>query len=360
MDRLPLKRPLKVLPLLMLLLVLPAPCFLARAAELPPNLTQAEAQELAGKVSSAGADRSLQSSTTRAMQALIQFNDSDIPGAVKSAIRAYGSFKTSEDLDRMRKITILKKAGLGSSGTLTVTEEDGAFLASRTSFRRLDPDFLEKGEAAKIAEEFEKKTGIKRKDFLEQMANAAETKLFVNDPKLFEKAQADFNAFVEKIPNAEFKAKVKSAVGLIPDLTKNQLLATAVQKAVALAAKTMPSDSDLALVEKAQIAVGPPNPNAPPANRELATVAASTTPVAPGEVVAAAEPPKEGEKEDAKDEALGVLTSDQMARSYGRETGNPLLAGVVRAAMGEAKDDDTIFRIVSKKYRELTPRLVKN
>lgn len=336
-----------------------APCFGARAAELPPNLTQAEAQELAGRVNSAGSDRSLQSSTTKAMQALIQFNDSDIPGAVKSAIRAYGSFKTSEDLDRARKINILKKAGLGSSGTLTVSEEDGAFLASRTSFRRLDPQFLEKGEAAKIAEEFEKKTGIKRKDFLEQMANASEAKLFVNDPKLFEKAQADFNAFVEKIPNAEFKAKVKSAVGLIPDLTKNQLLATAVQKAVALAAKTMPSDSDLALVEKAQIAVGPPNPAAaPPANRELAAVAPATKAESPGEVVAAAPASvKEGEKEDAKDDAIGSLTSDQMARTYGRETGNPLLAGVVRAAMGEAKDDDTIFRIVSKKYREVTPRL---
>lgn len=325
----------------------------ARANNVPETLTQAEAQALAAKANATGADQSLQTSATRAMQALIQFSDSDITGAVKSAVRAYGSFKTGEDFDRMRKRNILTKAGLGSSGTLTVTEEDGAFLASRTSYRRLNPDFLSQGEAAKIAEEFEKKTGIKRKDFLEQLANASEAKLYVNDPKLFEKVQADFHSFVDKIPNAEFKAKVKGAVDLIPDLTKNQLLATAVQKAVQLAAKTMPSQSDLALVEKTQIAVGTPSP-APTRN-----VAATSPPAAP---VAAVAPAAEGEEKSAHDEIVPTsdLTSDQMARSFGRETGDPFLAGVVRAAMGEAKDDDTIFRIVSRKYRALTPRLVKN
>lgn len=327
----------------------------AHASSVPETLTQAEAQALAAKANAAGADQSLQTSTTRAMQALIQFSDSDITGAVKSAVRAYGSFKTGEDFDRMRKRNILTKAGLGSSGTLTVTEEDGAFLASRTSYRRLNPEFLGQGEAAKIAEEFEKKTGIKRKDFLEQLANASEAKLYVNDPKLFEKVQADFNAFVDKIPNAEFKAKVKGAVDLIPDLTKNQLLATAVQKAVQLAAKTMPSQSDLALVEKTQIAVGAPTP-AP----ERA-VASASAPVSASSVVAAAEPAASSEaKEEDEFAPRTDLSSDQMARTFGRETGDPFLAGVVRAAMGEAKDDDTIFRIVSRKYRALTPRLVKN
>lgn len=310
------------------------------------DLNQVEAQEVAAKANAMGADQSLQASTTKAMQALIQFSDSDLTGAVKSAYHAYGSFKTAEDLDRVRKRNILTKAGMGSDGTVSVSEEDAAFLASRTSYRRVDASFLTQGEASKIADEFEKKTGIKRKDFLDQLAGVSEAKLFVSDPKLAEKVSSDFNSFVEKIPNAEFKAKVKSAVALIPDLTKSQLLMQAVQKAVQIASKTMPSASDLQLAENVRVG--------PPAEKKVEEVRA------PAGVAAA--PEAAPEDEEKKDEELEIaprvnLTSDQMARSYGRETGDPVLGSVVRAAMGEARDEETIFRIVTKRYRILTPQL---
>jgi hypothetical protein len=333
----------KIHAFLLTLVALPA-----LAGPEPATITQTEAQELAARANAAGADQSLQASTTKAMQALIQFSDSDIPGAVKSAYRAYGSFKTGEDLDRVRKRNILTKAGLSSAGVVNVSEEDAIFLASRTSYRRLDPAFLNKGEAAKIAEEFEKKTGIKRKDFLEQLASASEAKLFVSDPKLAEKVSADFTAFVDRIPNAEFKAKVKSATALIPDLTKSQLLMTAVQKAVQLASKTMPSESDLKLAENVQLGTTPVKAAIAEAPREPAAAGVA-------QVAETAPAP------DAEEIAPTVdLTSDQMARSFRRETGDPFMGSVVRAAVGEARDDETIFKIVSRRYRAVTPRMQRN
>jgi hypothetical protein len=279
------------------------------------------------------------------MQALIKFGDNDIPGALSGAYKAYTKFKTSENLDRLRKQNLMAKASLGGG----YTDAEAAFMGSPTSYRRLDSSFLSSGENAKLAEEFEKKTGIKRQDFLHMLTSAAENKLYVSDPKLAEKVDSEFEAFVEKIPNPEFRAKVKNGMSLVPSLQRHQLLVKGVQKMVALAKDFQsfaPAPSD---ITKASAPV-------------LASENQASKPVVPEAVGEALAPVKPEEHEAKAEEVPGVgsLNSDEMARAQDRNIasgGDLKLDGVVLDAVKFDADKETIFQIVSRRYKLVTNRV---
>ena len=192
-------------------------------------LTQKQTEELAAQIMRKGADQSLQASATGAMQALTKIRTVDIPGAVSTAYKAYGQFKNSEHLDQMQKAMILSKATMTSLDTFKISPEDAAILGARTSYRRLDPAFLKTGEAAKIAEDFERTTGIKRDDFLKQLASFSESNLFSDDPNLVNKITSGIDSFIAKIPNQDFRKKIKSAFSMIPSTTREKLLVQSVR-----------------------------------------------------------------------------------------------------------------------------------
>lgn len=300
-----------------------------------PAMNQAEAQKLAAQVSEAGSDKSLQSSATIAMQALIKFGEKDLTGAATGAYNAYGKFKNAENLDRLKKQNLLTKASMGSAEQLNLTEQEVAFLQTSTSFRRLSPEFFGSAENAAIAAEFEKKTGIRRQDFLEMLASAAENKLYVSDPRLAEKVEAEFEGFLKKIPNASFRASVKDSMSVVPSLTRHKLLVQAVQKMVQVAGQFGSGENTS---EKEALVIA--NLTAA-ANRQPAAAADEAIPAA-----TSLNPPRS-------------LNSDEIAKVQGGQVGGALkLDSVVSDAIRFDADKETIFQIVSRRYRLLTPALL--
>ena len=297
------------------------------------ELNQTDAQKLAAAVNEAGSDQSLRSSATTVMQALMQFGDNDIKGAVSSAYKAYGSFKDSENLDRQRKQGILLKASMGSAENINLTEVETAFLASSTSYRRLRPSFLNSGDDAKIAADFERKTGIRRQDFLDMLAGAAENKLYVSDPNLAEKIDAEFVGFVEKIPDPEFRGKVKYALDLVPRLARHKMLVQAVQNMVQLV-KKLSSPGGMAV-------------EAPIGDPARASAARS--------LAALAEVPPANEADMAGPSMS--LSSDEMARATDDNAGSHKLDNVIQAAIHDDPEKETIFEKVSRRYRMISPEL---
>jgi hypothetical protein len=304
------------------------------------GISQTEALAQAERSNAIGSDQSLRSSVTGAMQALLSLGENDLTGAAKGAYKAYGKFKNSENLDRVRKQSLLTKASMGSAETLNLTEGEVTFLGSSTSFRRLDPSFLSAGEDAQIAAEFERKTGIKRQDFLVMLADAAENKLYVSDPKLPEKIDAQFDGFLEKIPNAEFRAKVKEKLSIVPSLTRHKLLVQAVQKMVQVAGKFR--------------AGGPAEADSLKVAGLLSQLEGARRPAGNGE-------PLPGEMMTTEEtegfETTGKLNADMMARRAEAKPDALKLESVVKAAISFDAANETIFQMVSRRYKLVAPRL---
>lgn len=306
-------------------------------------VSQADALKFSAQANELGSDQSLRNSTTTAMQALIKFSDNDIPGAFSTAYRAYGKFKTSENLDRARKQSLLAKASMGSAEKINLTSAEIEFLTTSTSYRRLDPAFLSKGEDAKIAAEFEKKTGITGGEFVKMLAAASESKLYVGDPKLPEKVDAEFESFLEKIPNVDFRVKVKTALGVVPSLTRHKLLVQGVQKMMALMGPSVPSTVTDADVAKIAAKVANQAERVPAAaEAPLLTEAALSTDTA---------------TETGVSDLTMKLHADEMAMADDSPSMQKL-DSVFRAAV--ETENESIFQKVSRRYRILTPRLARD
>ncbi len=311
---------------------------LSVAAPATETLSQADAQKIAAQVNELGSDQSLRSSATTAMQALIKFGDRDITGAIGSAYQAYGKFKNSENLDRLRKQGLLTKAAMGSAGSSNLTESEAAFLGSSTSFRRLNPSFLSSGEDGKVAAEFEKKTGIPRNNFLSTLTSVAENKLYASDPALAEKIDSEFENFTAKIPNSEFRAKVIAAADLVPKLSRHKLVMQSVQKFLLLASEF-----------RSEISGGEaPKPGQPPPQNEAGRNPAAT----PGGAV---------ETTPSKEVYALLhpisLNYDELDAELG--PGGQKLDSVVKGAIEFGSENETIFQIVSRRYRIMAPSLMQ-
>jgi hypothetical protein len=294
----------------------------------PNTLSQIEAQRAAEKILNSGSDKSLESSATRAMQALVHFGSNNLGGAVKEGYRAWSAFKTSEDFDRDRKRSILAKVELSSIESASFTEQEAAFLASRTSYRRLDPKFLMEGESAKVAAEFERMTGIPRRDFLEMLSSLSENKLLVSNPKLASEVSSKFELFLQSIPNQTFRAKVKKTFGLVPDNIKEQLISKAIR--ASSSSRTVaqyPSTTDRAPAgledldnEKDHSSSLVPNNEPSP---DVIALAAQSFGFAP-------------EEPQAGSEASG-------------------LGAVVKSALTLEPENESLFKRIHKKYQSLAP-----
>ena len=218
-----------------------------------------------------------------------------------------------------------------------------AFLTSSTSYRRLDSAFLSSGEDAKVAEEFERKTGIQRKDFLEMLAGLSENKLYASDPQLAEKVDAQIERFVAKIPDSEFKEKVAKALELVPSLSRHKLLVQAVQNMVTVARGFSSSTSPS----------GPAPASVPPA--QAATQSARAP--ASAENGDGAVPAKKAAAEEILLDVTGQLNNDEMAKADDSKVESKI-DGVVLAALSDDPGAETIFERVSRRYRMLSGEIL--
>lgn len=330
------------------------------AANAPLN--QRDLQVISRQVNDKGSDESLKNSTVFAMQALMDLSQTKLPSAMKNGYQAYGKYRNSENLDRMKDINALNANSLSSIGSGTVTLP----TKTNTTFRRLDASFLHQGEAGKVAAEFEKQSGMKREVFLTQMAETSEFKIRRSDPQMIDKAFGQLEKFIDKIPNKEFRKNVEKNIHMVPETMRRGMVAQAVTKlagffADAGGAGAPALDSTITDKTPAQLA------SAGGAGSLGAPVAANSDakkderkPAAAGDL-GQRQPLTAKEKSLRDGNALGsvVLSALQTQVREPKAEVTPVEVVEEQAAPQLTDGELTIFQQVTKRYRILTPLISK-
>ncbi|HEY8280594.1 MAG TPA: hypothetical protein VIH99_13270 [Bdellovibrionota bacterium] len=323
-----------------------------------PNapLNQADTQILSRQINDKGSDESLRASTTYAMQALMDLAGGHLPGAVKNGYSAYGKYRNSENLDNLKDENAYLAASMASVGSGPTKE----LVDTDTTFRRLDPAFLRQGEAAKVAAEFERQTGMKREDFLTQMAEVSEKKIKRSDPMMIDKALARFEGFLAKIPNQEFRKNAQKSINMVPDTIRRGMVGKAVQKLAGFFADAGSAASSMNLALDSNLN----NASGAESSRLPASAPAAVSAVAGGTE------PQSGS--DAKPEGEIPSTATAQPMTAADSVQKSAFDGVVVAALATTRErpaapavqaepnalesgDLTIFQQVTKRYRILTP-----
>ncbi|MGE3262150.1 MAG: hypothetical protein AB7K68_10250 [Bacteriovoracia bacterium] len=306
----------------------PAPAFAAGTPSTPP-ITQKNAQAVAEDLNRKASDQSMQSSTTSAMKALMHFANSEMPSAVSNGMTAYGKYRNSENLDKLGDQNTLNEVSMVSFG-------NGASAASgvsktpaktNTSFRRLDPSFLRQGEAGKIADEFERQSGMKREDFLKEMSAVSEKKISRTDPQLMDKLLSRVESFASRIPNAQFRAKVEANIHKVPETVRTGLVAKAISTFSGFMAAAS-SDSAAHI------------------HMPVATEAPKASPVAAAPTISVPEP-------ELAAEVPSVAASSPTLVAPNQKT--DMLGTVINEAIRTQAEDPSIFEIVTRRYRVVMP-----
>lgn len=277
-----------------------------------------------------GSDQSLENSATYAMTALMDLASMNVPGAIKNGTSAYGKYRNSETMDKIGDQSFAQAASLesarGGSGVSGVRKTD-------TTFRRLNPNFMRTGEAAKVAAEFEKRTGMTREQFLQHLSEASENKIPKNDPQLIDKVLSRYESFAAKIPNQEFRKNLTKASSMVPATVRNGLIAKAVNQFTNLFAGG-PTETAADVSAPAPVV----------AQADASPSPAATTPEerAPASTVASTP-------------TLGTLSAPV---ADGTDTAKNPLGNIVQAAIEtQGQDNLTIFQLVNRRYRVWTPFL---
>jgi hypothetical protein len=305
------------------------------------------------KVNKSGSDQSMQDSTTNAMTALMKLAGADRPGAISKGYQAFGQYRNSGDMDGLRlktSITALKMDTMGNY--LATTGKNSVFMAPiseySTSYARLDPAFLHKGEAGKVADQFESQTGMKRETFLKKMATASDSTISASDPQMVDKVLSRFESFVSEIPNDAFRDKLKKQIDAVPQTVRTGLISQALQKASQFFAGAAPAKSEIAVMPKDS---GPASSAA--SDSASASDAKNTSQF--GAVT--------GSKGDDRNPAT-AMTNMLSERSEFRNIehdkfGADAVGGALQTALDEQGGEDSIFKQVSRKYRSLSPSLLR-
>lgn len=309
------------------------------------GMTQEEAVFEAAVVQKQGSDASLQTSTTHAMKGLMDLAAQKRPSAIQNGYKAYGQFRNSEDMDMMRLRNQLSYYKLHTENLMNSKATSRLRMLEpvedmNTDFSRLDPKFLREGEAGRVADEFEKKSGMKRETFLKAMARASQSSISTSDPQLVDKVISRFESFVKDIPNAEFRQNVEKTINEVPATVRKGMIAKGVQKIAEIMA-TLPGD-------KSKIAFTLPQPEAERGPAALPPVTDALPAVAIEE--------KKPEPEHAVPNTAMVPTESGFRGIEKEKFAGDVIGSVMQTAIDEQKDQ-TIFRQVSKRYRAITPKL---
>jgi hypothetical protein len=309
-----------------------------------------------------------------AMRALNHLAALDIGGAVHYGYKGYGNYINSQKMDDLDSAAWKSKGSMDSIGSPLLSgasgngagqngggnpsalgpERDPAHLpagsngakdasgeSSVTSHKLADMDrsFLYRGETGDVAAEFEKKSGMSREEFFNQLANAEASGLSWDDPNLMEKGEALYQRFISKIPNKDYRTNLERAHSLFTLAKKMQIMEEAA-----------------AFYKKMRWGDGSPSKVANDANgngsgaAEQAAAAGQGAPDA-GRAPASAEPAAVVAAKEATDEKP-KLSKEQMGMYLGLEGSH---GDDLKDFIGP---DDTIFHLVSKRYRKLTPMMI--
>lgn len=325
-------------------------------------VTQAGSQQNAANVNHQGSDDDMDEATRNAMKAFMNLAALNIPGAISKGYEAYGNYINSEKLDdleartkklknTMTSITAsgaLNGGSLANAGAIADRKASGvtgtANSRTLTTLSRLDPSFLYKGETAAVAEEFEKRSGMKRDEFFRHLSAATDAQYTFDDPSLQSKLEQRFQAFKERIPNQEFRAGLERAESMVPNAIRTKMLG----EAMAFYKNAWGSSGST-------VATAPPAPILPEAGAMAASNTAAPTPstaASSSDVKSAQRAPasapsveKEGFYPQKMGFYIGLKDDPNALNAYFQNANLP-------------SDDDSIFKVVSLKYRKLTPGLV--
>ncbi len=345
-----------------LALVLPASSFAtpksrtgASSPKATASLNQHEIQVLSRQVNDKGSDESLKNSTVFAMQALMDLSQTKLTSAVKNGYQAYGKYRNSENLDRMKDINALNANSLQSIGSGSISLP----TKTNTTFRRIDPSFLHQGEAGRVAAEFERQSGMKRETFLTQMAEVSEYKIKRSDPQMIEKAFGQLEKFIDKIPNAEFRKNVEKNIHIVPETARRGMVAQAVNKLAGFFADAgtpaLPNDSTISDKPTPQLASNAAasalSPAASDSGKDERKPAADE--------LSAAQPlaPKDKGLRADKNALGSVVLSALKTQVQEPQEPSPIALPEEQAAPQLTDGELTIFQQVSKRYRILTPTI---
>lgn len=311
------------------------------------DVGQQDAIYQAALVQKAGSDASLQNSTTHAMKGLMDLAVQNRTGAIQNGHKAYGQFRNSESMDlmsiknqysyyKMHNQQLMNTKSASRLRPLPLLEDVD------TDYSRLDPKFLREGEAGKVADEFEKRSGMKREVFLKAMSRAARGGISAKDPQLVDKVLSKFESFLGEIPNEEFRNGIKKTIDQVPVTARRGIVAKGVQKIAEIMA-AMPADKNTNIA----LTIPSPDTERRPAAEPMAVAAAEPAPAAVEE--SAAEP-------KAMSGNLMVPAESGYRGLANEKFSGDLVGSVMQTALHE-QQDETIFKQVSKRYRAMTPKL---
>lgn len=322
------------------------------ARSLAADTGQLHLQVEAAKLNDRAANASMQSATGFAMNALMELSAMNIGGAVRNGVTAYGNYRNSESLDfvtdmniqnanKLENLTSAPEPGLVESKNekRDAAASSAPFGAERTTFRRLDKKFLYEGKMSEIATEFEKRSGMNRERFLDALATVSEQKISAKDPEVFEKAFGRFRAFVDMIPNQEFRGGLDKAINLVPETVQRGLVGHAISKAINFVADLgdpPPADAEALAAETAAPAANAPAALVLVANEPGRAPAAEVKPALPAETIPS------------------INAHSPLVYEMGAQESARLLSTELDTDAGDA----TIFAMVSKRYRRLTPGIL--
>jgi hypothetical protein len=313
------------------------------------EFTQAGAQNTAAKLNNRGSDDSMEAATNSAMVAVMNLAALNIPGAFSNGYRAYGQYINSEKLDDLEAKTTRRKGSMASVGSGMVGSGNSSTGSSGntgggisgTTFSRLDPSFLYRGETSEVAAEFEKRSGMKREEFLRHLGSATDSDITFQDPNLQQKLEGRFDMFKAGIQNKEFKDGLEKAASMFSPTMRGEAIAK-LQSFYNEQWGGSPPESIATnpVAESSQLAVANPAPSSNPAFPETATKA------------------KVDEEKISRSPASTPNQNGKNSMFIGINSGNPQETINELLSSPSSIDSDSIFHKVSKKYRSLTPRMI--
>lgn len=271
-----------------------------------------------------------------AMRALNHLAALDIGGAFHYGYKGYGNYINSQRMDDLDSRSWKNKDALNSVNNGMI---HGASAPHPHKLSDMDKSFLYRGETGDVAAEFEKRSGMSREEFFDHLAAAEDSGLSWDDPNVVSKMEQRFQTFVARIPNQEYRANLEKAQSMISLAKKVSLL----EEGLSFYKKMRWGDG------ASQVAAGETNGNAPEAlvaGPEASTSEASRNPASESSPSRLLTPPN-------PNEGMPKLAKDQMGMYLGLEGTHADELGDIMANV-----DETIFHLISKRYRKLTPGLL--
>lgn len=302
------------------------------------------------------------------MRALNHLAALDIGGAIHYGYKGYGNYINSQSMDNLDSASWKNKGAMDSlvTGPISGTSGGGSGITGDVSQSSVGPEsqnaklptsgsgsgtgastiatghkladmdhsFLYRGETGDVAAEFEKKSGMSREEFFNQLASAEASGLSWDDPNVADKMEARYQAFIAKIPNQEYRANIEKMHSMFSLAKKAQLL----EEAAAFYKKMRYGDGALASGGKNDISGA--------SDAAAGAGSADRAPASEAEIAGDIAAPAKA------DVAAQKLTKEQMGMYLG-------LDGVKGDDLKDLVGaEDSIFRVVSKRYRKLTPMMI--